>query len=474
MEEEAVGEKTTWRRAWHLSSPFHLPSSLEFPLLHQPISKPNFCRCFRRTSSVIYREGRREKSAVIGRSFTDFYWELILFLEIYCYLAFTARMFEEMMFHTLTMANNEAEKPEKIEKAASPVQDHSNVHMYHDWAAVQAYYGAGPIPPPYFSPAVTSGHAPLPYMWAPPQMMPPYGSPYAAMYPHGGIYGHHATAATPMVATPLSLETPTRSGNDCSSAKKLKKSDGHTASGNENTESAGEGGMPSQSESTDCGTEGSCDRSDDSTAREDQNRRRRYNGVTDSGKYGLRMNPYPVEEANRAHTIAPGTALSCAASVGNTPATVLETNNSSSAKANTNAINAAASGVYKLSGINKQDEREVKREKRKQSNRESARRSRLRRQAEMEELARKVDSLTVENMTLRSEMNKLAEDMEKMRSENATLMEKLKNVQGQVGKKISHRNDDDKHETNGNTENSLSRVNNPVSNGPRKKGGEGK
>ena len=97
-----------------------------------------------------------------------------------------------------------------------------------------------------------------------------------------------------------------------------------------------------------------------------------------------------------------------------------------------------------------QDERELKREKRKQSNRESARRSRLRKQvngknkhrsfylvsyfiplvstsmlllqAEMEELSRKVDSLTAENMALRSEINKLVEDSEKIRSENATLM----------------------------------------------------
>jgi len=43
-------------------------------------------------------------------------------------------------------------------------------------------------------------------------------------------------------------------------------------------------------------------------------------------------------------------------------------------------------------------------------------------QAEMEELGRKVDSLTAENMALRSEINKLVEDSEKLRSENAALM----------------------------------------------------
>jgi len=43
-------------------------------------------------------------------------------------------------------------------------------------------------------------------------------------------------------------------------------------------------------------------------------------------------------------------------------------------------------------------------------------------QAEMQELGREVDSLTVENMALRSEINKLMEDSEKLRSENAALM----------------------------------------------------
>ncbi|GAB4826291.1 hypothetical protein Ancab_009156 [Ancistrocladus abbreviatus] len=276
------------------------------------------------------------------------------------------------------MGNNEAEKPMKHEKTTSPAKEQGNVHVYPDWAAVQAYYGAGTIPglpAPYFNPAVTSSHAPHPYMWAPPQMMPPYGSPYAAIYPHG-IYGH----AAPMVATPLSLETPTRSGNDSSSAKKLKESDGHATSGNANAESAGEGGAQGQSQSIDSGTEGSYDRSNDSTP---------------------------------------------------------------------------------------QDERELKREKRKQSNRESARRSRLRKQAEMEELAKKVESLTVENMALRSEIKKLTEEMEKLKSDNAALMEKLKNVQGEVGKTVSDRTDD-QGKKNINTENFLSRVNNSVSNGAHK------
>lgn len=32
---------------------------------------------------------------------------------------------------------------------------------------LQAYYGPGVMPPPYFGTSVVPGHAPHPYMWAP-------------------------------------------------------------------------------------------------------------------------------------------------------------------------------------------------------------------------------------------------------------------------------------------------------------------
>ena len=51
-----------------------------------------------------------------------------------------------------------------------------------------------------------------------------------------------------------------------------------------------------------------------------------------------------------------------------------------------------------------QDERELKRQRRKQSNRESARRSRLRKQAECEELGSRVGGLTEENEKLRADL----------------------------------------------------------------------
>ena len=64
----------------------------------------------------------------------------------------------------------------------------------------------------------------------------------------------------------------------------------------------------------------------------------------------------------------------------------------------------------------------MKRERRKQANRESARRSRLRKQAEYEELVRRWESLNMENMALKSELGQLKDDSEKLRLENAALM----------------------------------------------------
>ncbi|PIA63721.1 hypothetical protein AQUCO_00201218v1 [Aquilegia coerulea] len=77
-----------------------------------------------------------------------------------------------------------------------------------------------------------------------------------------------------------------------------------------------------------------------------------------------------------------------------------------------------------------QDERELKRQRRKQSNRESARRSRLRKQAEYDELAQRVESLKEENGMLRGELERVREECEKLASENASLTER---VQKQVG-----------------------------------------
>ncbi|XP_014493640.1 bZIP transcription factor 16-like isoform X2 [Vigna radiata var. radiata] len=72
-----------------------------------------------------------------------------------------------------------------------------------------------------------------------------------------------------------------------------------------------------------------------------------------------------------------------------------------------------------------QDERELKRQRRKQSNRESACRSRLRKQAECDELAQRADVLNEENATLQAEVSRIRSEYEQLLSENASLKERL-------------------------------------------------
>ncbi|CAK7348775.1 unnamed protein product [Dovyalis caffra] len=172
-----------------------------------------------------------------------------------------------------------AEGKSSIPDKSSPAPpDQTNMHVYPDWAAMQAYYGPRMALPPYYNSAVASGHATHPYMWGPPQpMMPPYGAPYAAVYSHGGVYAHPAVpigshpqvpgvVTSPAAGTPLSLETPTKSSGNTGRGlmKKLKGFDALAMSiGNGNAESAEDGGRLSQSVET----EGSSDGSDGNTAR---------------------------------------------------------------------------------------------------------------------------------------------------------------------------------------------------------------
>mmetsp|Transcript_39260 Transcript_39260/g.85407 ORF Transcript_39260/g.85407 Transcript_39260/m.85407 type:complete len:302 (-) Transcript_39260:850-1755(-) len=81
-------------------------------------------------------------------------------------------------------------------------------------------------------------------------------------------------------------------------------------------------------------------------------------------------------------------------------------------------------------GAEPKDEREAKRQRRKQSNRESARRSRLRKQAECEDLGSRVNNLTHENVQLRQEMNALTEKVNLLISENKNLRVQVKDLGG--------------------------------------------
>ncbi|KAG6667005.1 hypothetical protein CIPAW_01G071000, partial [Carya illinoinensis] len=374
------------------------------------------------------------------------------------------------------MGNNEDGKSSKSEKSSSPVTpdqanqtNQTNIHVYPDWAAMQAYYGPRVTLPPYYNSTVTSGHAPHPYMWGPPQpMMPPYGAPYAAIYPHGGVYAH---PAVPLAVTPLSIETPTKSGNtDRGLMKKLKEFDGLAMSiGNgtaESTDGGAEHGLSQSSE-----TDGSSDGSDGNTARPNQTRRKRSRDGTPTGsesKTEMQASHTSAKEVNVAPNKTSGATVTPGSASGNlvgsvvSPgmATALELRNTGNINTKTTTTSVPQSCSVLPSEAWMPNERELKRERRKQSNRESARRSRMRKQAETEELARKVDSLTAENTAIKSEIGRLTENSDKLRLENTKLMEKLKNAQlGQTEEIILNRIED-KRALPVSTENLLSRVNN--------------
>ncbi|KAK1560225.1 hypothetical protein Q3G72_023750 [Acer saccharum] len=362
------------------------------------------------------------------------------------------------------MGNNEDVKTIKSDKSSSPAPpDQGNVHVYPDWAAMQAYYGPRVAVPPYYNSAVASGHAPHPYMWGPPQpMMPPYGAHYAAIYSHGGVYpavplGSHSHAqgvpSSPAAVTPLNPEVATKSPRNSERGlmKKLKGFDGLAMSiGNGNADNAEVRAEDRQSLSE---TEGSSDGSDGNTAGAEQTGKKRSREGTPilgrDGKTKRRSSPVPAGVVK----VAPVKSVEPVLSPGMT--TALELRNPK-----TTPISAPQPCSVLPPESWLQNERELKRERRKQSNRESARRSRLRKQAESVELGQKVDLINSENVSLKSEIKHLTEKSEKLRLENASLMEKLKNAQLGHTQEIALNNIDDKRVTPVSTENLLSRVNN--------------
>ncbi|XP_059456657.1 common plant regulatory factor 1 isoform X2 [Corylus avellana] len=383
------------------------------------------------------------------------------------------------------MGNNEEGKSSKPEKSSSPATldqtnqtNQTNIHVYPDWASMQAYYGPRVALPPYYNSTVGSGHAPHPYMWGPTQpMMPPYGAPYAAIYPHGGVYAHpgvplgshphgQGIPLSPAAVTPLSIETPTKSGNtDRGLMKKLKEFDGLAMSiGNGTAEIAVGGAEHRLSESLE--TEGSSDGSSGNTARANQTGRKRSREETPTagaagsdGKTEAQASSVSAKEVNAAPDKALGaTVITPASAAGNLVVSSGMATPNMNTKTTTNSVPQPCAVLPPEAWV--QNEREQKRERRKQSNRESARRSRLRKQAETEELAHKVDSLNAENVAIKSELERLTENSEKLRLENATLMEKLKNAKLGQTVEISLNSIDDKRALPVSTENLMSRVNN--------------
>ncbi|VVB06862.1 unnamed protein product [Arabis nemorensis] len=328
------------------------------------------------------------------------------------------------------MSSNEEGKSTKSDNPSTVAPEQSNVHVYHhDWAAMQAYYGHRVAIPQYYNSNVAPGHAPPPYMWASPSpMMPPYGPPYPPFCPPGAVYAHPGvqmgsqpqgpvSQATPSVTTPLSMDAPANSpGNtDHGFMKKLKEFDGLAMSiSNNNKAGSGEHSSEHRSSQSSQNDDSSNGSDGNTTGGEQSKRKRSREGSPTTDGRTLSQTSPPLRDENEK------------------PATIMLTSVMpiSMDFQNSGCVPQPRHGAS--TEVWGKNEKELKREKRKQSNRESARRSRLRKQAETEELSVKVDALVAENMTLRSKLSQLNEKSEKLRLENEALVDQLKSVQTQA------------------------------------------
>uniref|UniRef100_A0A7C8Z021 BZIP domain-containing protein n=1 Tax=Opuntia streptacantha TaxID=393608 RepID=A0A7C8Z021_OPUST len=334
------------------------------------------------------------------------------------------------------MGAPEEQKPAKPSKATSSGQEApTTMPPYPDWSSsMQAYYGAGATPPFFASPVASP--APHPYMWGGQHpMMPPYGTPvhYPALYPPGGVYPHPSVGTAANATNGAETDRKHLDGKDQTSAKNSK---GNHGVGSEKTAEAGKAasgsGNDGASQSAESGSEGSSDASDDTNNQQE----------TSASKKGS----FEKMLVDGAHAQNNAVNASVQTSVPGKPVVPVPTTNLNIGMDLWNASSAGAVKMRPSPGVSPavavghealmpdhqwiQDERELKRQKRKQSNRESARRSRLRKQAECEELQRRVQSLNNENSNLREELERLAAECEKLTSENDSIKEELTRMLG--------------------------------------------
>ncbi|GFZ01482.1 G-box binding factor 3 [Actinidia rufa] len=327
------------------------------------------------------------------------------------------------------MGSSEEMKSPKSAKVSPSNQEHTNIHLYPDWANIQAYYGPGvPVPPSYLNSAVMAGPVPHPHSWSPPQtLMPSYGVPYSTIYSPGVVYAHPAVplddsqettlfsanmmsypAVTVIqVAAPVSTQQLSNSSDitDQGLRKKLKSVDGVAMRDvKNNVDVDGEGLVHGASQSAEGGIRASSNASN-------------YNDV----KVHTQARPVTQGDAN----VTARSVLGIIVAPENAARQPVDTDTPNGKAKTIKTCDAATSGVGLPLEVRIQDQRQQKQERRKQANRESARRSRLRKQAETEELMERYETLKVENIALKSEMNQLTEGSEKLRVENDALMEKL-------------------------------------------------
>ncbi|KAF3448874.1 hypothetical protein FNV43_RR09590 [Rhamnella rubrinervis] len=379
------------------------------------------------------------------------------------------------------MGSSEMDKPAKEKEkdsktAPTSTQEQSSATSTGaanpDWSGFQAY---SPMPPHGF---LASSPQPHPYMWGVQHLMPPYGTPphpYVAMYPHGGLYAHPSMPQGSYPFSPFSMPSPNgiaeASGNTPGSMEAdgrppevkeklpIKRSKGSlgslnmiTGKNNEHGKTSGASANGAYSKSAESASEGSSEGSDVNSQDDSQMKSgggqdslegdASQNGNSVHGPQNGGPNT-PHSMVNQTMAIIPITAAGAPGAVPG-PATNLNIGMDywgTPAASTIPALRGKVPSTQVAGGIVTagsrdnvqsqlwlQDERELKRQRRKQSNRESARRSRLRKQAECDELAQRAEALKEENANLRLEVSRIRSEYEQLLSENASLKERLGEV----------------------------------------------
>ncbi|KAL8150518.1 hypothetical protein V2J09_020326 [Rumex salicifolius] len=357
------------------------------------------------------------------------------------------------------MGSSETEKSTKDPKTPTPLptstQEQASAAstgaVNPEWSGFQAY---SPMPPHGF---MASSPQANPYMWSVQHIMPPYGTPpqtYMAMYPHGvyahpsmppGCYPYNPYAVPPANAMPEAFGNVPGGmdvdGKPPEGKEKLpiKRSKGSLGSLNMVTGKKNEQGKAKEplvngaySKSGESASDGSSAGSDTNSQSDSQVKSggRQESFEADASHNGNSMhNPQngvpnpPHAMVNPMMGIVPMPAPAASAVAG--PATNLNIGmdywgGTPSASVPTGIV-AAGSRDNLQPQLWLKDDREIKKEKRKQSNRESARRSRLRKQAECDELAQRADVLNEENDSLRSEISRIRKEYELLIEDNKLL-----------------------------------------------------
>ncbi|KAG6780819.1 hypothetical protein POTOM_013698 [Populus tomentosa] len=381
------------------------------------------------------------------------------------------------------------EKEAKTPSAASTQEQPSTAGaatVNPDWSGFQAY---SHIPPPGFLASSPQAH---PYMWGVQHIMPPYGTPphpYVAMYPHG-VYAHPSIPPGSYPFSPFAMPSPNGiaevSGNtpgsmeaegrpsDAKEKLPIKRSKGSlgslnmiTGKNNEHGRTTGASANGAYSKSAESGSEGTSEGSDadsqsdsqmKSGGRQDSLEETSQNGgsahAAQNGGQGAStimnqaISVLPISAASAPGVIpGPTTNLNIGMDYWGAPAAssvpAIRGKVPSTPVAGGLVTAGSRDGVQSQHWL--QDERELKRQRRKQSNRESARRSRLRKQAECDELAQRAEVLKEENANLRSEVNRIKSEYEQLLAENASLKERLGEVHGQEDSRAGR---NDQHTSN--------------------------